>query len=67
MGGRTEGIQNSDVRQDTSQGITKWAGSESEGDSESRHYIYDFSLCALLHEIQNKSKVVRRVTFSLQH
>jgi hypothetical protein len=43
MGG-TERIRNLDAREDRSQGTVKRA-EESEGDSESRHYIYNFSLC----------------------
>jgi hypothetical protein len=35
MGGRTERLRNSYMREDGSHGFSRWAGNESEGDSES--------------------------------
>jgi hypothetical protein len=43
MGNGAEMIRNSDEREAISQGISKRAGIESEGDNEPRHYIYNFS------------------------
>jgi hypothetical protein len=39
MEGRTERIRNSEAKEDRSQGVSKRAVMESEGDIESRHYV----------------------------
>jgi len=65
---RTQKIRNSDTKVERSHGISKRPGSESEREILYLKFIFRYTCeCRwILHEIQDKSKAVRSVVFSLQ-